>query len=405
MGQERVILAVLDAVSPDEIESLLCRLIEIEGHQDVPDQERGVAGYIAGWFRELGIECRLEEAEPNRLNVIARIPGTGSGAALLLNGHMDTVPGYGMEHAFKASRRNGRIYGRGSADMKGALAAMMLALAGFHRSGVRLDGDLLFAATVGEETYSPGAYHLAGSGISADYAIIGEPTGLRVGIAHKGVAWYEAEFPGLPVHGSVPELGINAIYRSSRWISHIQDRYLPLLKQRKHPLLGSPTLNIGMIEGGTRPVIVPGRAVVKFERRLLPGESAESALRELIATLEEVKADYPDFEGEVRIMDNFHGVPHAPMQTPPDSRLVAELLKAYRSESAGEAHAEAETPIGLQFWTDGALLQQFCADTVVCGPGSIEQAHSDEEFIETKQLLQACRMYIRSACALCGGAS
>lgn len=231
MGQEGIVLAIVEAVSLEEIESLLCRLIEIEGHQDVPDQEREVAEYIAGWFRELGIECRVEEIEPNRPNVIARIPGTGSGATLLLNGHLDTVPGYQMNNAFKAIRRDGRIYGRGSTDMKGALAAMMLALAGIHRSGVQLAGDLLFAATVGEETYSPGAYHLAGCGIPADYAIVGEPTGLQVGIAHKGVAWYEAEFPGVPVHGSVPELGINAIYRSSRWINHIQDHYLPLLQK------------------------------------------------------------------------------------------------------------------------------------------------------------------------------
>ncbi|WP_314000822.1 M20 family metallopeptidase [uncultured Paenibacillus sp.] len=401
MGQARLTEAILAAAEPEETEALLARLIAIESHGEAPGLESTAAAFLLGWLSEHGIECRLEEVLPNRPNVIARIPGAGSGPSLLLNGHLDTVPPYGMPEPFTAVKREGRIYGRGSVDMKGALAAMMMALALIKRSGILLAGDVVFAATVGEETYSPGAHHLAGSGFTADYAIVGEPTGLRVGIAHKGVAWYEAEFTGLSVHGSVPEQGVNAVYRASRWICHLQDHYLPKLKARSHPLLGSPTLNIGTIEGGTRPVIVPNRCAVGFERRLIPGETAETALDELRETLTEARLAYPGFDGEVRIMDNFHGVPHGPLQTLGNGLLARELLAAYEAEMAGGVPAAAE-PIGLQFWTDGALLQRCCRETVVCGPGRIEQAHSDEEYIETDQLHAACRMYVRTALALCG---
>jgi len=392
---------VIAASVPGEIVELLAQLIAIESHSEVPEQEMRLAVYMQQWFQDQGIECELKEAIPGRPNLIARLVGSGGGKSLLLNGHLDTVPPYDMSNPFQARQIGDRLYGRGSVDMKGALAAMMMTLAAIHRSGTSLDGDVIFAATAGEETYSPGAYHLARSGFRADYAIVGEPTGMKVGIAHKGVAWFEADFVGRSVHGSVPEQGLNAIYRASRWINYIQDHYLPELKLRHHPLLGSPSLNIGMIQGGTRPVIVPNQCAIGFERRLLPGETAESALAELELTLEAVRQEHPGFDGSIRISDNFHGVPHGPMGTSADSLLVKTMLEAFPTEFAAEA-AEGADPIGLQFWTDGALLQEACPEIIVCGPGNIEQAHSNEEYIELGQLHSAYRMYVQAALALAG---
>lgn len=400
MGPAGMTGAPLGLVSAEETEELLARLVAIESHEDAPGQEAETAAFIADRLKEEGIGSDILTTPEGRLNVVARLPGSGGGPSLLLNGHMDTVPPYGMTEPFTASKRDGRIYGRGAVDMKGTLAAMMTALIAFRRSGLPLAGDLLFAATAGEESYSPGASHLASGGFLADYAIVGEPTRLKTGVAHKGVAWYEAEFPGLSAHGSVPEQGINAIYRASRWISYLQDHYLPELARRSHPLLGSPTLNVGMIEGGTRPVIVPSACRVAFERRLIPGETAESALAELELTLAGTAKLYPGFEGSVTLTDNFHGVPHGPLQASPGSELVRGLLAAYREEFPEEPE-EACVPVGLQFWTDGALLQACCPETVVCGPGRIEEAHSDTEYIEAEQLEKACRIYIRTAYALC----
>src|SRR5699024_10623599 len=119
------------------------------------------------------------------------------------------------------------------------------------------------------------------SGVKADYIIVGEPTGMEVGIAHKGVVWGEATFEGISVHGSVPDKGINAIYKSVNWIKEIMENYIPKLKEKVHPVLGTRTINIGEINGGTRPVIVPSNCSVKFEQRLLPGETEEEVIAEL----------------------------------------------------------------------------------------------------------------------------
>lgn len=420
MGQTGLSQAVREAISTidqKETEELLSQLISIESHHE----EQAVASFIVEWLNDQGIEAWLEEVLPNRPNVIAKISGKREGPSLVLNGHLDTVPPYEMKSPFAAVVRDGRLYGRGSVDMKGALAAMLMTLVALKRSDRLTAGSVYFAGTVGEETYSPGAWYLANNSFTADYAIVGEPTGLKTGVAHKGVAWYEAEFPGVTAHGSVPEQGVNAIYRASRWITYLQDNYLPQLKTKSDPLLGSPSLNIGMIEGGTRPVIVPGMCKVKFERRLIPGESGQSALAELQETLQQVKAIYPDFDGSVKEMDNFHGVPHGPLQTPVNGKLPSCLTEAFRYALPEHAETEAEAeegrqdraalpeqaedgrqgPIGLQFWTDGALLQSFCKETVVCGPGHIAQAHSDEEYIELEQLHAAVYMYTRAALVLC----
>jgi acetylornithine deacetylase/succinyl-diaminopimelate desuccinylase family protein len=395
MGKE-VIDSLLRAVSVREMEKLLFQLIEIESHSDTPEQEGPLADTVVRYFEQYGITCQKQEVLPNRYNVIARIPGSGSGPSLLLNGHTDTVPPYGMVRAFSPFIKDGKIYGRGSVDMKGALAAMMAVMVAFQQTGIRLRGDLIFAATVGEETYSPGANALISQGKIADYAIVGEPTEMRIGTAHKGVAWYEAVFDGVSVHGSVPDQGINAIYRASQWIEYIQKYYIPELRTRIDPLLGSATLNIGTIEGGTRPVIVPNLCTVRFERRLIPGETAESALVELQRTLMDVQLVYPDFRGNIRIMNNFHGVPHGPLYTNPSSLILSVLKEAYEAQF----HQQAEL-VGLQFWTDGALLNLSGASVVVCGPGNIEQAHSDHEYIEREQLYHAFQIYVRAAYALC----
>nr|WP_238357417.1 M20 family metallopeptidase [Cohnella zeiphila] len=374
----------------------MTRLIRAESHADSADQELPAARALADDLEAAGIPCEWDEVLPGRFNLTARIPGCGTGPSLLFNGHLDTVPKYGMNLAFEPFVRDGKIYGRGSVDMKGALAVMAGVLKAFRRAGIPLGGDILLAATVGEESYSPGAFRLAAQGRPADYAIVGEPTELRIGIAHKGVAWYEAAFEGKSVHGSVPESGVNAVYHASRWIELLQRSYIPELKRRSHPLLGSPTINVGMIEGGTRPVIVPGSCTVRFERRLLPGESADSALAELRGTLAEAGEGVAGWNARAEQMDNFHGVPHEALDTSPDSGIVRAL-----ADAAGQIGLQAE-PVGLPFWTDGALIRSTGTEAVVCGPGRIEQAHSDEEYVEREQLEQAFRLYALAVLRLNG---
>ncbi|ARK32413.1 M20 family metallopeptidase [Halalkalibacter krulwichiae] len=384
-------------VDPTEVIDLTCDLIQIESHQDHDGHEKDVTYFIKDYLEKEGIEVELQEVVDGRSNVIARVRGDGSGPTLLLNGHTDTVPPYEMENAFEPKIEDGKIFGRGSVDMKGALAAMISVLVAIKRSNVSLRGDVMFAATIGEENYSPGAYHFLKSGLDADFAIVGEPTGMNVGIAHKGVVWGEAIFEGKSVHGSVPDKGINAIYKATAWIGKITSEYIPELNKRGHPILGKPTINIGEINGGTRPVIVPNQCVVKFEQRLLPNEKEETVLGDLQALIDQLAEYDPDMKGTVKELPVFKGVPHRALEADPDSVLVKALCKAY--EKVFESSTE---PVGLQFWTDGALIGDIPGiQTVVCGPGSIEQAHSNEEYISKEQLLAAFQMYLEVAETLC----
>jgi acetylornithine deacetylase/succinyl-diaminopimelate desuccinylase family protein len=380
-----------------EIIDLVCELIKIESHQDKENHEQEAAEFLRDFLEAEGIEVELEEVVDGRANVVARLRGDKTGPTLLLNGHTDTVPAYGMKDAFRPKVEDGKIYGRGSADMKGALAAMAFVLVSIKRSGVALKGDVIFAATIGEENYSPGAYQLLKSGLQADYAIVGEATGMQVGIAHKGVVWGEAVFEGKSVHGSVPDKGINAIYKATKWIGKVMTDYIPKLDEKEHPLLGKPTINIGEIHGGTRPVIVPDECIVKFEQRLLPDEKEEEVIKNLQALIEELAKTDENMKGTVKELPVFQGVPHRALEADPNSLIVKELGRAYEQEFGTSTPA-----IGLQFWTDGALLNEIPGiQTVVCGPGNIEQAHSSEEFLAIDQLMAAYRIYLSAAESIC----
>lgn len=390
-------IPVISTSIEEELETLLFQLIKIESHSLIDNHEKNLASYIKNYFEALDIEVKTQEVVDGRFNVIARLRGKGKGPVVLLNGHLDTVPPYTMESAFQPFKKDGKIYGRGSADMKGALAAMMMVLTCLKRNAVSLAGDVVFAATVGEEDYSPGAYHLSNSDIEADYIIVGEPTGMEVGIAHKGVVWGEATFEGVSVHGSVPDKGVNAIYKSVKWLNEVIDNYIPKLQEKAHPVLGNPTINIGQINGGTRPVIVPGTCSVKFEQRLLPGETEDDVISELQSIIDQLAVNDPDMKGVVETLPVFKGVPHRALETDENGKLPQTLCEIYNGY-----FDSATKPKGLSFWTDGALLNEIAGtETVVCGPGSIEQAHSDHEYISAEQLNAAYLIYLKAVLELC----
>ena len=389
--------SILGTVSPGEIESLTCDLIAIETHEAAAEREKPGAAYIKDYMERRGVPAELIPVVDGRPNVIARVSGSGGGPVLLLNGHTDTVPAYAMKDAFKARIEGDRIPGRGSVDMKGALAAMMCALVALTRSRASFPGDIVFAATIGEEETSEGASHLVSSALRADYAIVGEPTGLNVGIAHKGTVRGEAVFGGRAAHSSIPVQGVNAIHNASAWIERIGSEYIPSLTRRSHALLGSPTMNLGIIAGGTRMSSVPDRCTIRFDRRTIPGEEPDGVIRELQTIADEIAAEAPEFRATVEELPEYVVGPHPPLESDPNSLLVEALLSA-REKELGERTA----PVGLTYWTDAALLAGIPGiQAVVCGPGSIEQAHTNDEWVPRHQLHAACRMYLRAAATLC----
>jgi acetylornithine deacetylase/succinyl-diaminopimelate desuccinylase-like protein len=194
-------------------EQRLVDLVRTPSHRGIPRQEERAAGLLAAWLRAHGIEVTLDEVVPGRPNVMARVAGAGPGRTLLFCGHTDTVPLNDGEPGvgFSGEIRDGRLFGRGACDMKGAIAAMAAALVALSETGALSAGQVVLAAIVDEEMESLGAERLVATGFRADGAIVGEPTENRLALGHKGLEWIEVEFQGKAAHGGTPEAGINVL--------------------------------------------------------------------------------------------------------------------------------------------------------------------------------------------------
>ncbi|GAB3883410.1 M20 family metallopeptidase [Terrabacter terrigena] len=385
---------LLRRLDPRAVVELTAGLIEVEGHQDHPRQESAVAEYVAAYLSErlTGASCKvsLQPIGDGRSNVVASVRGSAPGPSLMFNAHLDTVPGYGMPNAYQPDIRDGRLRGRGAADMKGALAAMMVCAEIMASDDVSFAGELVLTGVAGEENGSPGMQALVQSGIKCDFAVVGEPTSLRVATAHKGAMWVEAEFHGVATHGSVPHEGINAIYHAARFVTLVERELTPAVAARTHPLLGSATVNTGVVSGGDRPPMVPARCTVQLDRRWLPGERYEDVLNEVRQVVQRLCQEDPAVKATVTEMEGTSSFVHAPLACPADTPGL-QLLCDVVSERTG---SPAE-PVGVQFWTDGALLSAATGTpTVVCGPGDIAQAHSLDEWVALEQLEHAAGTYL-----------
>ena len=338
-----------------------------------------------------GLEVRRQPVGDGRSNVIAILKGSGGGRSLMLNGHMDTVGIDGMiVEPFKPFIENGRLHGRGACDMKGALTAMVGALKSLVDSGPELRGDLIFTAVVDEEYKSIGTKKLVEE-YRADAAIVGEPTEMKTAIAHKGFVWIEVEIKGKAAHGSVPEKGVDAIAHAAKVVSGLE-RLQERLATRTHPLLGSPKVHTSTIQGGTDWSIIPERCVLRLERRTLPGEPVSSVMNEIDEILQDIKKNNRDLEATGR---SPYDMP--PLETAP-TELIVQLLQQALAKVGGR-----EMPItGVPYWTDGALLSKLASiPTCLFGPGDIGVAHSADEHVSVKDVLDSTYVYRTIAQRFC----
>ena len=367
-------------MSTSALVELLSALVRIDSIN--PDLVEGAAGeeeiarFVARWLEDAGLEVEVEEVVPGRFNAVGIARGTGGGGTLLLNAHTDTVGIAGMERPFDPAVRDGRLHGRGSYDMKGGLAAIMLAGAEAARAGLR--GDVIVTAVCDEEVASIGTARVA-ERHRADAAIVSEPTEMRLALAHKGFVGFEVEVPGRAAHGSRPDLGIDAIARMGHVLVGIEELDSRLRAAPTHALLGSGSLHASVIEGGQEFSSYPERCLLKGERRTIPGETAElveGELRDLLG----------DLDGEVRVV-----VAREPFETPaeaPISKLVAD-------------HAGGPEVVGVPFWADSALLSAAGIPTVVFGPAG-EGAHAVEEWVDLASVERCAEIYTEVARELCG---
>ena len=324
--------------------------------------EAEIAAFVAEWLREAGLEVEVLEAAPGRPSVVGVARGHGGGASLMLNAHMDTVGVVGMTRPFSAETRDGRLYGRGAYDMKGSLAACMLAASRLASEGLR--GDVMVAAVADEEHASIGMQSVL-EHRRADAAIVTEPTSLGVCVAHKGFVWAEIEVEGIAAHGSRPAEGRDAIAAMAPVLTRLAELQAALDSQGGHPLTGPGSVHASLIEGGQELSSYPARCLLSLERRTAPGESANDFRRECEALVEGVQ------RAELRmglVRDSFEVEPGAA------------VVEAIRRAAQGLTGAPAE-PYGETYWMDAALIQAAGIPTVVFGPAGAG-AHAVEEWVD-----------------------
>ena len=341
--------------------------------------EGACAAALARTLGQWGFRVELQESGTSRPNVLARI-GRAGGRALLFNGHLDTVGVQGMIHPpWEPEVRAGRVYGRGSSDMKAGVAAMCAAA--LRAADENLDGEVIVAAVTDEEYQSIGTRALVASGIRAEAAIVTEPTRLAICPAHRGFAWLELVVHGRAAHGSRWDIGVDAITLAALVIAELEIYQRSSLSRKFHPLLGRPSLHASIIGGGLGLSTYPDRCSVQLERRTIPGETAADFTREVEQACARVRDQSPMLRADI-----IPGFAQAPNEVPQDHHVV-------RALSASLTRAGEPAPItGLACWTDAALLTAAGIPAICFGPGDIALAHAAEEYVDVSEIERAARV-------------
>jgi acetylornithine deacetylase/succinyl-diaminopimelate desuccinylase family protein len=338
--------------------------------------EAEIANAIAAYMRRIGLDVHTQEITPGRPNVIGVLEGRSAGRSLMFCGHVDTVGVEGMSAPFVPDIRSGRLYGRGSQDMKGGVAAMLDAARQVAESGLD-KGRLIVAAVVDEEYASIGADTLV-SQWTADAAVVTEPTDLQVGVGHKGFAWIEIETRGRAAHGSRPKDGRDAIMRMGRVLQRLEALDRHLQSRPSHPVMGTGSLHASIVHGGRELSSYPDSCHLQMERRTVAGETGDSARQEVSDILDALRREDPEFEARETLVF---------------ARLPYELSSAHElpqalTRAAGSIGRPAEV-VGMSFWTDAAILAAAGMPSVLFGPGGAG-LHSVEEYVTTDDVV-ACR--------------
>ena len=357
-------------------------LIKIDSRNPtlVPDApgESACARALASILDDWGFDVELQEKVANRPNVIARI-GPRDAPALMLNGHLDVVGVEGMVHdPFAADVRDNRIYGRGSADMKAGVAAMCAAALQANSSASR---QILIAAVADEEYESLGMRALIESGVRADAAIITEPTRLAICPAHRGFVWMDVNFRGRAAHGSRYDIGVDAITHAGLVLAELENVERTREHGKRHPLLGRGSLHASMIRGGVGLSTYPEECVLSIERRTLPGETADTAMKEIENACAAVRARDPRLDARITQTTS-----QLPSDVSTEAPIVRRLQRAMESE-----HVPVSIE-GMSAWTDAALLNAAGIPTICFGPGDIALAHAAEEFVPVSEIETATRV-------------
>ena len=355
--------------------------------ENPPGNEKGAAQLLKPFLSKMGFKIKTVVSPKGRWNLLAEKRWGEGGRKLIFNGHLDVVPAgnpsYWKFPPFQGKLRKGKIYGRGSSDMKSGIASFLQALSTIERSKIPLhQGAVILHLVSDEESHGHQGmgFLTQRAGIQGDAALVGEPTDLQPVIAQKGALWLRIVAFGKSAHGSRPHLGVNAIEKMTTLVRRLSS--IPL--EREHPLLGKPTLSIGMIQGGTKINIVPDRCQIEADRRLLPDERREKALEEIKEILDSLQSQDPLFQYRLEEIDFAE-----PAEIDSDEEIVKIGVEAIQNVTGRKPLLS-----GFSGFTDSRFYVNQChIPTLIFGPGAVDQSHTTNESVEVDALVDAAHIY------------
>jgi len=378
-------------VSEDELAKLCAELVSFDT-TNPPGNERAAAEWVARYLEDLGFEAEFVPHGESRTTLVAHLKGSGEVPPLAFNGHLDVVPAGAQEWKyppFGGEISEGKVWGRGSSDMKGGIAAMLVAAKAVATSGLSLKGDLIFLATSGEELDMMGAKSLTSRKdlAKAQAIIIAEPTDNEVVLTERGVFWPEFTTYGKTAHGSTPELGHNAIKDMMTLLLELEKTEIPY---EPHPVAGRFSMSINTINGGVKTNVVPDKCVATVDMRTVPGQDHEALLSQLDGIVKRLEAKIHNFKASIRITNDL-----PPADTSPDEPVVKRFLEDAQSVAPGVKVGKAP------FATEAAVfVPSMGVPTIIFGPGDPRLAHQPDEYVEISKMMTSARVFAAVASAL-----
>ncbi len=395
----------------DPVEDILARLDEervleeVERLVAIPSvsgDEDAISSHVARELVALGLEVTEQEVLPGRRNVLGALDTGHPGPTLLFNGHLDTlpIPGGWEGDPFRPRRHGGRLIGAEVNNMKGAVGAMIGCLAALREDADKLEGRVVLSAVIGEcDTLGLGTTHMLAQGFSADCAINGEPTDLKVMTAHGGVCQLRLVVEGRSAHVSQRADGVNAIENMVGLLNAVDEA---ALEHQPHPdFPGLPTLNVGVMRGGQGPSMLAQRCEAEVDVRTVPGMTPEGVKRDLEAVIGRLKGADPDFSARVELFGPPRFVQEPPFHIAVDAPIVRTVAEAHRRVVGQAPEVGSFHPL-VFYGTDSAHLMHAGIPTVIYGPGRVEDINVPKESIATRDLIQAARVYLVAAHLVCG---
>jgi len=378
---------VLDKIKAEEAISLAQKMVKIDS-QNPPGNEKELADFMSSLLQAIGLEIHEYDFKPNRPNVVSILKPEGVSKTLIFNGHLDTVPFGNLSDwsipPLSGLIKDGKLFGRGSTDMKSSIAAFVCALKTILEDKTDISGGVLIALTSDEEDSCRGAEDILNRGFRGTAAIVGEPTSLQINIAHKGFARFNLTTYGRPAHTSEPERGVNAIFKMSKALTKLEEISREYQRSgRLHPILGTPTLSVGKIRGGVKDNIVPDACEITIDRRLLPGETPSDVEKELNRRLAEISLEDPSVKFRLSL---YNAQP--PSETSADETIV-------RLAEGAVHDVVGDTPKigGMAATTEMSHFVKAGIPTIILGCGDIRMAHVVDENVPVQQIVDLTKIY------------